>query len=206
MKARRRRRRGASRRGCRARRTGARRLRRRGRRPSELCLITSTCGGRASTHLAVKPVEVHRLHAPRRERHRRQPADLVAQLGRREGAQGLVVDGLRPLVERRPVHGRTLAGHRVVDEQRDVFGHRVHPESRVQIRSPHSSGTGPMRVDQVDPEGAVGQQLGTVRREALEQRRSGRPGADERELDRRLRQLGAALARSPRWSRRVGPS
>jgi hypothetical protein len=63
---------------------------------------------------------------------------------------------------------------------------------------------GPVRVDEVDAQRSVGKQLASVRGEALEQRRRGRSGADERDLNRHDQPW--AYARRPRWSRRVGPS
>jgi hypothetical protein len=145
----------------------------------------------------MEPLEVHRLHAASRERHLRQASDLVEQLGCRKLAQRVVVDRLRPLVERRPVDGGTFTHDRVVDEESDVFGHRVHPEERMLVGPPHPSRAGAMRIDEVDAERAVGEQLGQVGRDPLEEGCRGRAGADQRDLERRavsrgLHQRGAA--------------
>ena len=73
--------------------------------------------------------------------------------------------------------------HRVVGEHRDVLGHRVHPQQRVEVgRATPDRCPARRRVDEVDPQRSLGEQLGRVGRQTLEQRRRRRAGADDRQL------------------------
>ncbi len=139
-------------------------------------------GWQARQDLAVEPVEIDRLDEPRRERHRADRPDLVDQRRCRQLGERVGVDRVRPLVQRRPGPDRPVALHAGIGEQGDVLGHRVHPEPGVQIGAPHASGAGSVRIDEMDAYGSAADELGSVRREPLEQCRGGRAGADQRHL------------------------
>ena len=144
-------------------------------------------------------------------------ADLVDERRRRERGKVSSSTVLRPLVQRRARADRPLALDGLVGEQRDVLGHRVHPQTGMQLSGRHTRPV-PARCGSIrcTRRRRPVQQLGRVGREPLEQRRRRRTGADDRHLEWLARATAASADvcrqstptewSSPRWSRSVGPS